>query len=80
MMMNTLLLTKEQIANVLDMDDVIIAVEEAYKCFSEGKVILPPVLLFDVKKYHAEIDIKSGYDLIEEVVGVKIASGYANNQ
>lgn len=79
-MMETLLLTKDKIADVLVMDDVILSVEEAYKAFSERKVILPPVLSFEVEKYHGEIDIKSGYDLVDEVVGVKIASGYANNQ
>lgn len=78
--METLLLTKEQVAEVLEMDDVIASVEEAYKVFSERKVILPPVLSFDIEKHHGEIDIKSGYDMVDEVVGVKIASGYANNQ
>ncbi|MFD1928543.1 ornithine cyclodeaminase family protein [Sporosarcina siberiensis] len=77
--MDTIILTKEQISRVLNMDDVIESVEEAYKMFSDNKVILPPVLSFDIEKYHGEIDIKSGYDLVDEVVGVKIASGYANN-
>lgn len=78
--METIILTKEQIEKILVMDDVIESVEEAYKLFSEKKVILPPVLSFEIEKYHGEIDIKSGYDLVDEVVGVKIASGYANNQ
>jgi len=78
--METILLTKEQIGNVLVMDDVIESVEEAYKLFSEKKVILPPVLSFEIEKYHGEIDIKSGYELVDEIVGVKIASGYAHNQ
>lgn len=80
MIMDTVILTKEQIANVLIMDEVILSVEEAYKLFSEKKVMLPPVLSFDIEKFHGEIDIKSGYDLVDGIVGVKIASGYANNQ
>lgn len=79
-MAGTLLFTKEQIADVLEMDDVIASVEEAYRLFSEQKVILPPVLSFEVEKYHGEVDIKSGHDTVDDIVGVKIASGYANNQ
>ncbi|AOV08002.1 ornithine cyclodeaminase family protein [Sporosarcina ureilytica] len=77
--MDTIILMKNQIEKVLEWEDVIGSVEEAYKQFSDEKVILPPVISFEVEKYSGEIDIKSGYDLIDDVVGVKIASGYANN-
>lgn len=80
MVMDTVILSKEKIANVLVMEDVIVSVEEAYKLFSERKVIMPSVLSFEIDKYHGEIDIKSGYDLVDDIVGVKIASGYANNK
>ncbi|AQQ54810.1 ornithine cyclodeaminase family protein [Planococcus lenghuensis] len=79
-MKETLLFTREQIAEVLKMDDVIASVEEAYRLFSQQKVMLPPVLSFEVEKHHGEVDIKTGYDTADDIICVKIASGYANNQ
>ena len=43
--MQTLLLSKAQVASLISMAEVISAVEEAYKAFSSGQVVQPDYIL-----------------------------------
>ncbi|MFC4548564.1 ornithine cyclodeaminase family protein [Paenactinomyces guangxiensis] len=73
------MLTKPEIEQLLSMESVISAVEEAYSLFSMNKVKLAPVVSIEVENHHGEMDIKSGYDQSSEIIGVKLAVGYWNN-
>jgi alanine dehydrogenase len=77
--MNTTIITEQQIKEVLVMQDVIAAVEDAYRLYSLKKVQLAPVISIDVEKHHGELDIKSGYEEDGDIIGVKLASGYWDN-
>ncbi|WP_078543612.1 ornithine cyclodeaminase family protein [Litchfieldia alkalitelluris] len=77
--METTIISKKQIEKLLTMDAVIAAVEEAYGLFSAQKVTLAPVLSIDVEKHHGELDIKAGYEQVDDIISVKLASGFWNN-
>lgn len=77
--MKTTIITRTEIEKYLTMEMAISAVEESYKLYSQDRVYLPPVLSIDVEKYNGEVDIKSGYEQENEIIGVKVASGYYNN-
>lgn len=77
--MKTFIITREEIEAHLSMHSVIEAVEEAYKLFALKKVTLAPVLSIEVEKHNGEVDIKSGYETEEDVIGVKLASGHWDN-
>lgn len=77
--MNTLLLSKKDVKQLLSMELAIESVKEAYKMFHNNKIEQPPIMSIDVKKYNGEMDVKSCYSLDNETISVKIANGYWNN-
>ena len=48
--MATLLLTRQDVAALLTLDECIICVEEAFKLYAEGKVLPPKVLGIHTQK------------------------------
>lgn len=77
--MKTFVISRQDIEAFLTMDMVITAVEDAYALNSQNKVYLPPVLSVDVSKHNGEVDLKSGYEQEDDVIGVKLASGHYSN-
>lgn len=77
--MKTFVITRHDIESFLTMDMVIEAVEEAYVLNARNKVHLPPVLSIDVSQHNGEVDIKSGYERVDDIIGVKLASGHYSN-
>ncbi|WP_044640892.1 ornithine cyclodeaminase family protein [Risungbinella massiliensis] len=75
----TRILTNTDVSKILTFDLVIKAVEEAFKLYSMNKVQLAPVVSLEIKNADGEVDIKSGYDQENELIGTKIASGYWHN-
>lgn len=75
----TRILTNADVSKILSFELVIKAVEEAFKFYSNNKVKLAPVVSIEVKNANGEVDIKSGYDQENELIGTKIASGYWHN-
>jgi Predicted ornithine cyclodeaminase, mu-crystallin homolog len=79
--MKTLLLTKEEVASVLNMDDTIEAVAEGYRAFNSGKVMQPEYFGIAMPEPRGEIDFKGGYYSTEEVISLKASSGgFAENE
>ena len=60
--MKTLLLSKNDVREVLSMDIVIDAVADAYRAFQRGSVDQPPIQTLDMREHNAESDIKSCYN------------------
>ncbi|TDO13778.1 alanine dehydrogenase [Bacillus subtilis] len=75
----TRILTNADVSKILSFELVMKAVEEAFKMYSNNKVELAPVVSLEVKNANSEVDIKSGYDRENELIGTKIASGYWHN-
>lgn len=77
--MDTLLLSRKDIEGIIDFESAYAAARDAYKAFSSGKVVQPPIVSIEIPAHHGELDIKSGYSAMEEIIGVKTASGYPEN-
>lgn len=73
--MQTLLLSKAQVASLISMAEVIGAVEEAYKAFSSGQVVQPDYIGIHLPAPRGEIDFKAGYCKSNEIISMKASSG-----
>lgn len=73
--MQTLLLSKEDVGRLISMQEVIGAVEEAYKAFSDGQVVQPPYMDIHLPEPRGEIDFKVGYCKANEIISMKASSG-----
>ncbi|KTT48707.1 ornithine cyclodeaminase [Pseudomonas oryzihabitans] len=73
--MQTLLLSQEDVSSLISMQEVIGAVEEAYKAFSDGQVVQPPYLGIHLPEPRGEIDFKVGYCKANEIISMKASSG-----
>lgn len=78
--MKTLLLTKDDVAQVVSMKDAIEAVEEGYKAFNSGNVMQPDFIAMPFEAPRGELDFKAGYYSGSEIISLKASSGgYVNN-
>ncbi|MCI8342816.1 MAG: ornithine cyclodeaminase family protein [Firmicutes bacterium] len=73
--MKTLLLSKEEVAKLITLEDTIAAVEEGYRDFSSGKVIQPGYMDIHMPEGTGEIDFKACYCGSFETVSMKASSG-----
>jgi ornithine cyclodeaminase/alanine dehydrogenase len=71
----TLLLKKEEVANLICMREVIGTVEEAYKAFNSDQVDQPGYIGIDLPEPRGEIDFKLGYNMGNEMISMKASSG-----
>lgn len=77
--MKTLLLSMKDVKAALSMKEVISAVEEGYIAYNAGKVQQPDIVSMEMPEYNGETDIKSCYNMLNESISVKIASGFYDN-
>jgi ornithine cyclodeaminase/alanine dehydrogenase len=78
--MKTLLLNKDEVGAVLDLDEVLTAVENGYRAFNSGKVVQPDFMGVELPDSHACIDFKAGLDLDGGYITLKSsAGGYYKN-
>jgi len=78
--MNTLLLSKNDVHNLITMKDTIDAVKRAYMSFNKSLVLQPPIVSMEIPENKGEIDIKSGYSAEEGLIAVKCATGFGDNK
>ncbi|MBR5641930.1 MAG: ornithine cyclodeaminase family protein [Firmicutes bacterium] len=77
--MKTLLLSKTDVQNAVTMDDVIAAVENAYKAFQTGKVDQPPIQTMGMPEFNAESDVKSCYNRDNAMFSIKTVGLFQDN-
>lgn len=78
--MKTLLLNKDVVRGLIGMTEVIGAVEEAYKAFSNDQVEQPGYVGLHLPSLRGEIDFKLGYYKANEIISMKAHSGgFTNN-
>ncbi len=73
------ILREPEIRGLLDLDETIEAVAQAYASYAEGKVVLPSVINLDIDAYRGEVHVKSAYIQGRPHYVIKIASGFYNN-
>lgn len=78
-MANIRILKRSDIEKLLDLPDVIAAVERAYVQKSAGTATLWPMVFYEFNPGKADMDIKSGYLPDEEIYGLKLVSWYGEN-
>lgn len=76
-MYNVRVLNQAVLEKVLDMQQVIAAVEQVYVLKSQGKAATFPLIFHEFESGVADMDIKSGY--LEDIFGLKLVSWFGGN-
>ena len=74
-----LVLSREDIASVLEMDDVIDAVERAFVDFAKGKAKMPPRSIMDFPENDGWVGIMSAAIETAGSIGTKVVTVFKNN-
>ena len=78
--METLLLNKEEVGRLIDLDAVRAAVEDGYRSFNSGLVVQPDIMDLSLPGTHEGVDFKGGLDMGGGYITLKASSGgYDNN-
>jgi len=75
-----MLLDREAVESFLTLDEAIDCVAEAYAALYSDGAIQPPVVNLALPDKEGEVDVKTGYLRKDDVVSVKVASGFYRNQ
>jgi len=78
-MTELLILSRSDLEKVLNMKDVIDSVETAFRGLALGEVLMPMPYIIDVPKHNGVWGVKSALINTQDVVGVKLSSGYFEN-
>ncbi len=73
------ILREPEIRGLLDLDETIEAVAQAFAAAADGRVVLPGVINLDLDEVRGEVHVKSAYIRGGEHYVIKIASGFYNN-
>lgn len=77
--MTTKIFTLEQIKSVINIPDLIPVIENGFKLYSQGKVVVPPVGHLNFENPPGGVHIKYGYIKDDDYYVIKIASGFYDN-
>ena len=77
--MNTKVFTLEQIKQAINISELLPAIEEGFKLYSQGKVVVPPVGHLNFENPPGDTHIKYGYIRHDEYYVIKVASGFYDN-
>jgi alanine dehydrogenase len=78
--METLLLNKEEVSSLIDLDAIRAAVEDGYRSFNSGLVVQPKIMDVVLPGTHEGVDFKGGLDMGSGYITLKASSGgYDNN-
>lgn len=73
--METLLLSKDEVGSLIDLDLIRAAVEEGYQSFNSGLVVQPNFMAVSFPGTHQGVDFKGGLDLGSGYITLKASSG-----
>ena len=77
--METLLLNKEEVGSLIDLDAVRAAVEDGYRSFNSGLVVQPDIMDLSLPGTHEGVDFKGGLDMGGGYITLKASSGGFDN-
>ena len=78
-MAELLILSKKDLENLLSMKEVIDAVEAGFRGLALGEAVMPMPYIIEVPKHNGVWGVKSALLNSQDVVGVKLSSGYFEN-
>lgn len=78
-MTELLVLSKNDLERLLTMRETIEAVEGAFRALALGEAVMPKPYIIDVSRHHGVWGVKSALIDSQNVVGVKLSSGYFEN-
>lgn len=78
-MIEMLLISAQEMRQVFSMEEVIVAVKEAYKILAEGKSIVPLRTNIPIKKHNGQILFMPSYVEGIDFAGIKVVSVYPEN-
>ena len=73
--METLLLNKDEVGNLIDRDAILAAVEDGYRSFNSGLVVQPDFMALTIPGTHLGMDVKGGLDTGSGFMTLKTSSG-----
>ena len=76
--MDTVLLNAKEVEGLISIEDIVDAVREGFRAYSQGKVAQPPIVSIETDN-GGEVDFKTGYSRQEEIIGFKMAGGFWDN-
>ncbi|MHB1393746.1 MAG: hypothetical protein ACYCYE_11860 [Clostridia bacterium] len=74
-----LILSKQDMQNILTVKDAINAMKHAYSLYSQGKSVVPLRVNIDIPKHNGQSLFMPGYVEDIDIAGVKIVSVFPNN-
>lgn len=78
--MGVLIVREQELKELVKIDaEVIAGIEASFISLSQGKAIVPPIMMLPVAERQAEIDVKSAFVAGLDSLAVKIASGFFLN-
>lgn len=78
-MTEILVLSRADLEKIMSMKETIEAVEDAFRGLALGEVVMPLPYIIDVSKHNGVWGVKSALINSQDVVGVKLSSGYFEN-
>lgn len=78
-MTEILVLSRADLEKIMSMRETIEAVEDAFRGLALGEVVMPLPYIIDVSKHNGVWGVKSALINSQDVVGVKLSSGYFEN-
>lgn len=78
--MSVLILNREQVKQIIRMEDVIREVRNVYRLKSEGQSVIWPLVNHEFADEHAAMDIRSGYIKGVQLHGLKMLNNFPENQ
>ncbi|MGI6584891.1 MAG: ornithine cyclodeaminase family protein [Lutisporaceae bacterium] len=73
--MKTLLLNKDEVASLINLDAILAAVEDGYRSFNRGLVFQPDIMDIVLPGTHKGLDFKAGLDMGGGYISIKASSG-----
>ncbi|MDF1556936.1 MAG: alanine dehydrogenase [ANME-2 cluster archaeon] len=77
--MNILWLNKKDVESLVNIHDVLPAVEDAFREHGLGRVQMPPKMYLDFKAYNGDLRIMPGYLEGPDIAGVKLVNVHPDN-
>jgi alanine dehydrogenase len=74
-----LVLSEEQIRSLIDVEELISALERAHIQYSTGKAVMPVRLVVPLPQIHGRITSMPGYLMEDKALGMKVVTYFQNN-
>src|SRR5437773_11474388 len=74
-----LVLSEQQVQSLIDIDELIVALEQAHIQYSTGKAVMPVRLVVPLPQIHGRITSMPGFLIEDKALGMKVVTYFQNN-